>query len=137
MRADVVGCFRLLEADGGALDSATAYHAFSRVRLRSDLTNDTLSRVGRWRYVTRSELGEVLPYYELGGPSWNADSLTDTIRISFSDGFSGALLALSAPVGGGDTLHGAVAEYWDYGDGSPTNRRGVRAEREACPRARP
>jgi hypothetical protein len=54
--------------------------------------------------------------------NWSADSLTDSVRLSFSDGFSGAHVILAAPPGHLDTLRGRVEERWDF---RPTNQRGA------------
>jgi hypothetical protein len=65
-------------------------------------------------------------------PLWTADSLTDTVRLSFIDGFTGAVFVLEArpPV---DTLRGRVFESWDAGPPFQTPRGSAYAIREACP----
>ena len=68
----------------------------------------------------------------LMAPNWSADSLSDTIRVSFVNGFSGAVFVLAAPPGHVDTLRGRALEFWDYGP-SETRRGGAHAIRMQCP----
>ena len=75
------------------------------------------------------------PFYGSHGsrpPFRAADSLTDSIRLSFTDGFSGAVFVLSAPAGRTDTLGGRVFERWDAGPPFETPRGAARAIREPC-----
>jgi len=66
------------------------------------------------------------------GPSWSAESLTDVLYISFSDGFSGAELILQAPPGA-DTLRGRIVENSDVGPSTMARGRGM-AVRRVCRR---
>jgi hypothetical protein len=54
------------------------------------------------------------------GFAWTADSLSDTVRVSFHNGFSGAAVALRVPTDAelriGDTLRGRAVEHWDFGN---------------------
>jgi hypothetical protein len=63
-----------------------------------------------------------------------ADSLTDTVRLSFVDGFSGAVFVLAAPKSRPDTLIGRLYESWDFGPPFETTHGPARAIREACGR---
>ena len=133
LRRDVLGCYALFGADGQRVDT-TYYNASPIVRLDSISVRgsgdsvmwgnvEALDTLGRPSRTTRG----------MSGPSWSADSLSDTIRVSFVNGFSGAEFVLNAPVGGGNTLRGRAAEHWDFGP--RTTRRGAaHAQRIDCPR---
>ena len=67
------------------------------------------------------------------GTVWSADSLSDSVRLSFSDGLSGAEATLNIPSTPSDTLWGHIEEYWDF-TATATDRGTIRAVRIDCPR---
>jgi hypothetical protein len=130
LRADVVGCYSLFTARGRRIDT-TFYNASPRVRL------DTARRDPRFRDSTHrvmhalDTLGNPSRTTRGSWPAWSADSLSDTVYLSFSTGFSGASFAFAIPGGSRDTFHGRAVEYWDFT--RPTNRGRAYAVRTACP----
>ena len=132
LRADAIGCYSLFRADGRRIDT-TYYNASPNVRLDSAVVASFDSLPGAYR--------EMLAFDELWQPSrstrgiqnatWSTDSLSDSLRLSFVNGFSGAqfvfLLAARS-----DTVHGRASESWDIGP-SVTDRGQAFAVRIACP----
>ena len=136
LRAEVLGCYALFTPAGKLLDSSF-YNSSPLVRLDSASTGITARDTvpGVFRSLLRLDatgrpLDPVDPQSWFGRDWW-ADSLTDSIRLSFSDGFSGALVILAAPPTVADTMWGRIEEHWDMG---PTvNDRGrVLAVRLRC-----
>src|SRR6266550_3729151 len=128
LRTELIGCYELYTAAGKLLDS-TFYNSSPRVRLDSTAlgitARDTVPGVFR-RLVRLDPNGRPVDLDDPGFRAWWADSLTDSVRLSFSDGFSGAQVIL-AVAGRGDTLLGRIEEHWDF---APPNSRGrVRAVR--------
>lgn len=123
LRRDLVGCYALMTAPGHLLDRHNFYNASPMVYLDSTPRPHILS-TGRdlgtkERVLVQLDsagdpIGGVQPTGILG-PSWSTDSLTNTLYVSFSNGFSGAELILQAPLGRGDTLRGRIIENWDFG----------------------
>ena len=130
LRAELLGCYALYTPAGKLLDSSF-YNASPLVRLDSVSTGK--GPMGFRSLVRLDSAGTPIdpdprsPF----GRDWWADSLSDSVRLSFSDGFSGAVVILAAPPGQRDTLWGRIEEHWDMG---PTvNQRGrVQALRLAC-----
>ncbi len=128
LRAEVIGCYALFAGTGKRVDS-DFYNASSLVRLDSALhpafAADSVPS-GRRLLIRLDTAGRRLdpidPRPRLG-PMWWADSLSDSISVSFTTGFSGAFLLL-APSPHGDTLRGHIEDHWDFGD--PT-RVGIKA----------
>ena len=121
LRHDLVGCYALFTDRSHRID-ASFYNASPLVFLDSTPA-DRDSAAGIMRLMLRLDsagrsmsLGRLRPL----GPSWGVDSTTDTLRLSFSDGFSGAGLSLMATPGSGDTLRGRIEEDWDFRP--PTDR---------------
>ena len=134
LRLDIVGCYALFTETGQRVDSSF-YNASPRIRLDSTLhpVFATHREFGALRLVKRLDVtGHHLDpaYPPRLGTVWWMDSLSDSVRISFSDGFSGAFLALAAPRGRRDTLRGRIEEQWDYRD--PTSHGPAYAVRVAC-----
>ncbi len=135
LRAELVGCYALYTPGGKLLDS-TFYNASPLVRLDSSplgiTARDTVPGIFR-RMVRLDRSGHPVDRMDstsFSFRSWYADSLSDSIRASFSDGFSGAEVILAAP-GRVDTLWGRIVENWDMGP--TTNDRGrVYAVRVRC-----
>jgi hypothetical protein len=135
LRLEVLGCYALFGADGRRVDT-TYYNASPLVRLDSGSASGTVDSVaGMLRdLVALDTLGRPSRTTRgLLGPTWTADSLSDTIRVSFVNGFSGAEFVLAAPPRGGDTLRGRAVEHWDFGPAT-TRRGAAHAVRIACPR---
>jgi len=128
LRRDLIGCYALY-FERGRVDGSL-FNAAPSVRL------DSMPFRSPWRSMTGLSLaGHPTPLRELSLPSlWTADSLTDSVRLSFVDGFSGAVFVLDAPAGRTDTLRGRVFESWDAGPPFVTPRGLAHAVRESCPR---
>jgi len=131
LRAELIGCYALYTPAGKLLDS-TFYNSSPLVRLDSTSLGisgrDTVPGVFR-RLVRLDPAGHPLDQHDPGFRSWWADSLSDSVRLSFSDGFSGAQVIIDAG-GRSDTLLGRIEEHWDF---APPNHRGrVRAVRVRC-----
>ncbi len=60
---------------------------------------------------------------------WWVDS-SQTLHVSFVNGFSGAVLALRSA--GADTLEGTISEHWDVGPPFETSRAAAQAIRVRC-----
>ena len=69
-----------------------------------------------------------------GAYTWSIDSLADTVRILFHNGFSGTRFALGFHAGD-STLRGRATEYWDAGPPWETDGGRASAARLPCPRA--
>jgi len=132
LRPDLVGCYAL-SAGQHPLSQSEYYRASGLVRLDTTVAPKWAPPEAFRMLVPLDSSPADLSLRHLG-PSWWADSLTDSVRLSFSDGFSGAFLVFLAPPGVRvDTLHGRIANAWDDGavvtDGAP-----ARAVRVPCPR---
>ena len=135
LRADIVGCYALFTGTGKRVDSAF-YRASPLVHL--DSTMSPVFRAHREfsarRLLIRLDaeghpLDVVDPSPHLG-PMWWADSLSDSLRLTFTDGFSGTFLALTVPRARLDTLRGRIEEHWDFRP--PTKRGPAYAIRVPC-----
>jgi hypothetical protein len=143
LRDDVLGCYALFGEDGRRVDT-TYYNASPVVALdsmpwrMSDSVRMDDSLRGMWRRLFAFDtLGDVSRTTRgMNPPDWSADSLSDTIRVSFVNGFSGAVFVLAAPPGHVDTLRGRALEFWDYGP-SETRRGSAYAIRVRCPSTPP
>ena len=65
------------------------------------------------------------------GFMWWVDSLSDSLNLSFVNGFSGAVLIL-APRMGSDTLYGRIEEHWDFGPPFMTSQQSAFAVHVPC-----
>jgi hypothetical protein len=129
----MLGCWALHDRHGALLDS-TYYNASGRVRLDSvEWPHNTASdRVpGAARRLTPLVPGAARGTRRDDQLCWQADARGDSVRLSFSTGFSGAALILSAPPGT-DTLHGRIVEFWDFGPPQVTHRGRGFAVRISC-----
>ncbi len=131
----VPGCYALFVARR-PLDSSY-YNATPLVRLDSSVSW-TYQREGkRFQFRTLRRLDAAGNELDRDGAhgarmfSWWADSLTDTVRLSFVDGFSGAVLALTK-VPGTDTLRGRIEEHWDFGPPFVTSQQLAHAVKVPC-----
>jgi len=133
LRPDVLGCYALYSSSGKLLDSSF-YNSSPLIELDSSVVGITArdSRPGIIRSMIRRDAnGRVLTRSREWGRSWWADSLSDSIRISFSNGFSGAFVILNVPRGMPDTVWGRIEEHWDLGP-TVNDRGGIRAVRIRC-----
>ena len=124
------GCYALYTGNGRPVDGSF-YNASPLVRLDTALL--------RWgdgfRLMTRLDTqGRPMDgdsSRALVPPAWQYSARTNTLELSFVDGFSGATLSLFAPPGLRDTLRGMIYDNWDFG---PTThlRGGAYAVRVPC-----
>src|SRR5262245_50912614 len=134
LRTDLIGCYALYFERGRV--NGSLFNASPSVRLDSMPWGKMKGEAPKaWRSMTGLSLAGRPTSLRAGGlvpPNWRADSLTDSVRLSFIDGFSGAVFVLDAPAGRTDRLRGRVFESWDAPPYS-TARGPASAVREACP----
>ena len=122
--ASLAGCYALFDRAGHPA-ARSLYWAPSFTKL------DTSPEGRAWKLdaAMRTELPEdtVMETRE-----WTVDSLADTLRITFHNGFSGSTFVLGVRAGT-DTLRGHGIEHWDFGP-SETNAGAVSAVRIPCSR---
>jgi hypothetical protein len=129
LRSDLVGCYALFVGDR-PLDS-TYYGSSPKVRLdamplRGPIDSQTPDRVlRRLDLVGRLQDSSRRPF-----TYWAVDSVSGVVKLSFHNGFSGAVLSLREKERI-DTLDGRIANYWDFGPGV-SDRARVRAVRVPC-----
>lgn len=129
LRSDLVGCYALFVGDR-PLDS-TYYESSPKVQLdampqRGSIDSQTPNRVLRRLDVA----GRFQDSSRRSFPYWAVDSVNGVVKLSFHNGFSGAVLSLREK-NGVDTLDGRIANYWDFGPGI-SDRARVRAVRVPC-----
>jgi hypothetical protein len=133
LRAELVGCYALSTTGGGGAERQL-YNVSALIRLDSQPVE----------YLTPGVVRTVVPLAPANLPTahprpftprWTADSLTDTVRLSFVDGFSGGVFVLAARPGRPDTLAGRRFERWDFGP-METGHGPARAIRQPCPASR-
>ena len=135
LRAELVGCYALFTAPAGDAQRSL-YNASASVRLDSQAVDPRGSR------SSSTALRLLTPLTAPNAPmvasprqftrTWTADSLTDTVRLSFVDGFSGAVFVFAAPRTNPDTLFGRRSEHWDFGPPFETTHGLARAIRQPC-----
>jgi len=141
LRRDLIGCYALYY-ERGRVD-ASLFDAAPSARLDSMPWRRSASREsssfgasgGRaFRSMTGlSRAGHPAAWHRPArSPSWRADSLTDSVRLSFIDGFSGPEFVFDAPPGQTNALRGRVFVFSDHGP-TVTDRGPARAIRERCP----
>jgi hypothetical protein len=108
--SSVVGCYALFDRAGRPAAGHLAW-APSLTRL------DTAPGQRAWKLDTAMR-AEPPAAAETETRYWAVDSLADTIRITFHNGFTGTKFVLGFRTGG-DTLRGRAIEY---GDAGPTDR---------------
>jgi len=137
LREDVVGCLALFDERGHAVDSAF-FNASPRVELDNVAVGGTASDGAPgavWRLHRLDGAGRSMDARTSGAElesTWWADSLTDSVRLMFTTGFSGALFVLSVPAGSSDTLRGWVTEQGDAGPPFEFSRGRALAVRVPC-----
>ena len=134
-RADLLGCYALyagLQRAGSFLYNASPSVRLDSSRVRT-LGSDTASG-GVRAMVPLDEANEPMtsPRRRPLAPRWMADSLTDTVRLSFVDGFSGTVFVLAAPGSRPDTLTGRLFQSWDFGPPFETTHGPAHAVRQPC-----
>lgn len=130
LRSEVLGCYALYDSSGARLQR-TYYNSSPVIRLDSaTLRSSKSSAAGPLRYLVRLDTAGRM--VRKGGEArmWWADSLTDSIRISFSDHLSGAFVVLAVP-DGADTFTGRIENQWDVGP-SITDQGRIHARRVPC-----
>jgi hypothetical protein len=131
-RVELPGCYALYSGDGRSVDGRF-YNASPVVRL------DTTDVDRRWvqgaarPMIRLDSTGRPMetPEWHVR-PFWEYDPETDSLELSFNNGFSGAALLLHAPPGPRDTLRGTIHENWDVGPISTTPVSAY-AVRVSCP----
>ena len=113
------------------------YGASPRVQLTSDpvwhSATDSIPGIA-WAAAALDTAGrhtDSLDSHRRVGPAWWADSLSDSITISFVNGFSGAVFILAPFDGTAERLAGRAEEHWDLGP-TITPRGAASAVRVAC-----
>jgi hypothetical protein len=136
LRTDLLGCYTLFDEKGLPAEARLTWVP-AIVRLDSAAARMSSPTHGTWRWAERlGHGGEALPDFGRDAPwanAWAADSLTDSIRVDFSNGLGGSGFVLDAPaaVQGADTLHGRARAYYDSSD--PEERGRASAVRVECP----
>jgi hypothetical protein len=142
LRTDLIGCYALY-FERGRVD-ASLYNAAPSVRLDSIPWGKTKHESHNAWFGSSSTVESIrsMTGLSLAGhptaprgrypPRWTADSLTDSVSLSFIDGYSGAVFVLNAPPGRTAMLRGRVFEFWD-GPAHLTARGPAGAVRESCP----
>ena len=130
LRTELVGCYALFTAPAGGTERAL-YNASARVRLDSQPHDYQTPGVFRVMVPLTPANIPMGPRPRPYTPIWMADSLTDTVRLSFVDGFSGGVFVLAARPGRPDTLTGRRFERWDFGPMETTHGY-ARAIRQPC-----
>ena len=135
LRRDLVGCYTLFLASGKRVDS-TFYNASPLVRFDSlplpayPEMNPPVGYRPAAKLDTNGRPLRLTAHDHGFGPQRWADSLSDSVRLSFSNGFSGAFLTLVRSRPRSDTLRGWIEEQWDFGP--PTTHGPAFAVRVAC-----
>lgn len=132
LRGEVLGCYALLDRNGRSA-RGQFYHAPAIVRLDSANVAASPTHSSRQLVPDNGINGAPhdAPNTRAFGPSWASDSLSDSLRLDFGNGFSGAVFVLAAPPGILDTLRGRVEERWDVGP-SADHRGSAVAVRVPC-----
>lgn len=133
IRIGLPGCYALYTGDGRSV-GGRFYNASPLIQL------DSAGIANRWvqgeprRMIRLEATGQRMDDLRWHVPPfWEYDPRTDSLELSFNNGFSGAALLLHAPPGPRDTLRGTIHETWDVGPIS-TGPASAYAVRVACPR---
>ena len=137
LRPEAIGCWALYDA-AGRRAAGSLYWAPAITRLASQKDSSNWSQAfPRTRDASRydstgRDLNPRDDPRRRGWAYWSADSLTDSIRVGFSSGFSGTWFILALPKSqNSDTIYGRAFEQWDY---KPVTPRGAAsAIRVPCP----
>jgi hypothetical protein len=118
LRPEALGCYELLDsARQNASKSMEGVPAIIRVDSMVDVMRGTAPGITSSRTLGAAAAGKPVyrdPISRDMHPRWSADSLTDTVRLVFTNGFSGAVFALNLPVNSrGDPLKGRAKTFVD------------------------
>lgn len=114
---DLPACYALLHGSGRPA-SDSLYWAPAAVRVQP---NGVVERLGDKKRSDRGRSG------------WMRDSLSDSVRLAFSSGFSGTVFTLTSGRTTG-LLIGRATQFWDFGPPFETDGGPVGARRIHCPR---
>lgn len=132
-RVELPGCYTLYTGDGRAVSGY--YNASPRVRLDAASIGNRRVQGDARRMIRLNAEGRRLDessHASTFPPRWSYDRATDSLALSFHNGFSGATLSLYAPPGPRDTLRGTIQENWDFGEPT-TDHTTAYAVRTSCP----
>jgi hypothetical protein len=136
LRADVVGCWALVDSLGRpAIDRIAWAPAIVQLDSAEHLPQDASrrSRIARRFDRAWQPLPSRLETGIEGEVTWRADSLADSVRITFSNGFFGSVFVLAVPGGGrADTLRGRAGEFSDVVPDPSPEHGSVAAIRVEC-----
>lgn len=137
LRPEALGCLELLDSAGrSALDRITGAPQLARLDSTPDPyrgTDPTSTSQRRLEVIVGAQPRQD-PVSIAFRPRWSADSLSDSVRLSFSNGFSGSVFILSVPKRPrSDTLSGRAYTHIDAGPPFESAVGAVRAVRSACP----
>lgn len=130
---ELPGCYALHTGNGQGVSEF--YNASPGVRLHATRLDGDSAADGRRRMVRLNAAGWRMDESSRASirlPYWSYDPATDSLRLSFRNGFSGATLSLYAPPGPRDTLRGSIQENWDFGE-PHTDHTTAYAVRIPCP----
>lgn len=136
--AELLGCYALFSGNGRPLDGSF-YNASPMVRLDATRWIEPWARRDDLRLMVRLDgdgrpIGGVVGRLPIVPPVWRYEPATDSLALSFHDGFSGVTLSLHAPPGARDTLRGTIDDNWDFGPPYTRPRGSGYAVRVPCAR---
>lgn len=112
---DLAGCYALYD-HRGAPASDSLYFAPEQVRLDTASRSRPSDTALRWSLLPLDAQGR--PMHERGLFLWEPHSLSDSIHIVTTNGFSGTELIVAPASARRDTLRGRAVENWDMGPSS-------------------
>jgi hypothetical protein len=138
LRSEALGCYELLDSlRHNASESMQGVPALIRLDSTVDAMRGTVPSTTSLRMLGAAGAGKPVyrdPISREMHPRWSADSLTDTVRLFFTNGFSGAFFALNLPVKShSDTLKGRADSFIDVGPPFERSLGDAWAIRRACP----
>jgi hypothetical protein len=137
LRSEALGCFELLDsARRTASLSMEGVPPLTRLDSVPDPYPETPSQTTYRRLESIPNTMRLDPVTKIMHPRWSADSLSDTVRLMFTNGFVGGVFALNLPAKSQiDTLSGEGYAFSDLPP-PPGKRRGAGAAwaiRRPCP----
>ena len=138
LRREALGCFTLFDAHRqstwGRLRNAPAIARLDSAA--NALHTNLYPRGATYRRVESRDMGNYVIAESSPNrlaPVWSADSLSDSIRIVFSDGYTGSGFIFALPTGSrGDSLVGRAYTFVDAGPPYRTDRGRAFAVRRPC-----
>lgn len=141
LQAAAVGCWKLYDNQGhsaqGSLYWSPAITQLDSTLAQSRPASPILARNASRLDTLGHDISLIDDSRNRGTHAWSSDSLSDSVRIGFSSGFSGTVfvLKLEPTLAKPDTLFGRAFEHWDS-MGPPnfgiTERREATAIRTPC-----